>query len=307
MAKELLSTIDKQCMKEFEPRKITVPALFHSRTHLHPAPANSGVPRGRVTSINRRPSLANPSLAALTGGESSKRGEDGRSHEGKAARGEKLRALTALSFVSVKKSDLTVKSVRISSHRQYGHIDGTTPAPPKYVNREVKKTVVGDKDVGASAGSEISFEYETLPESNPEYEVWLAHNQSLVAYITSTLSEEVLGGIDDDLTALELWSTLATTYSQISEARFLQLRRQFQDIKRGTRTVLEFLNKIKSVSDQLAAIGHPVSDKDKVQQALSGLGTKFDIFCIALEVLPVLPSFEDLKAKLFQHEASRVQ
>ncbi|KAF3779125.1 hypothetical protein EJ110_NYTH33711 [Nymphaea thermarum] len=124
---------------------------------------------------------------------------------------------------------------------------------------------------------------------------------------SSSKSKEVLGGIDDDLTALELWSTLATTYSQVSEARFLQLRRQFQDIKRGTRTVLEYLNEIKSVSDQLAAIGHPVSDKDKVQQALSGLETEFDIFCTALEVLPVLPSFEDLKAKLFQHEASRVQ
>ncbi|KAF3773242.1 Retrovirus-related Pol polyprotein from transposon TNT 1-94 [Nymphaea thermarum] len=191
--------------------------------------------------------------------------------------------------------------------RLYGHIDGTIPAPPKYIDREVKRTVVANQGAGTSAGSEIRFEYETVTENNPAYEVWLAHDQSLVAYITSTLSEEVLGGVDDDLTALELWSTLATTYSQVSEARFLQLRRQFQDIKRGTRTVLEYLNEIKSVSDQLAIIGHPVSDKDKVQQALSGLRTKFDIFCTALEVLPVLPSFEDLKAKLFQHEASRVQ
>ncbi|KAF3775375.1 hypothetical protein EJ110_NYTH50575, partial [Nymphaea thermarum] len=181
----------------------------------------------------------------------------------------------------------------IKSHRLYGHIDGTTPAPPQYIDREVKRTVVADQGGGALTGSEIRFEYETVTENNHAYEVWLAHDQSLVAYITSTLSEEVLGGVDDDLTALELWSTLATTYSQ--------------DIKRGTRTVLEYLNEIKSVSDQLAAIGHPVSDKDKVQQALSGLGTEFDIFCTALEVLPILPSFEDLKAKLFQHEASRVQ
>ncbi|KAF3795485.1 Retrovirus-related Pol polyprotein from transposon TNT 1-94 [Nymphaea thermarum] len=195
----------------------------------------------------------------------------------------------------------------IKSHRLYGHIDGSTPAPPQYIDCEVKRIVVADQGSGASTGSEIRFEYETVTENNPAYEVWLAHDQSLVAYITSTLSEEVLGGVDDDLTALELWSTLATTYSQVSEARFLQLRRQFQDIKRGTRTVLEYLNEIKSVSDQLAAIGHPVSDKDKMQQALSGLGTKFDIFCTALEVLPILPSFEDLKAKLFQHEASRVQ
>ncbi|KAF3778366.1 Retrovirus-related Pol polyprotein from transposon TNT 1-94 [Nymphaea thermarum] len=195
----------------------------------------------------------------------------------------------------------------IKIHRLYGHIDGTTPAPPKYIDREVKRTVVADQGAGTSAGSEIRFEYETVTENNPAYEVGLAHDQYLVAYITSTLSEEVLGGVDDDLTALELWSTLATTYSQVSEARFLQLRRQFQDIKCGTRTVLEYLNEIKSVSDQLAVIGHPVSDKDKVQQALSGLGTEFDIFCTALEVLPVLPSFEDLKAKLFQHKASHVQ
>ncbi|KAF3781464.1 Retrovirus-related Pol polyprotein from transposon TNT 1-94 [Nymphaea thermarum] len=194
----------------------------------------------------------------------------------------------------------------IKSHRLYGHIDDTTLAPPQYIDREVKRTVVADQGGRASTGSEIRFEYETVTENNPTYEVWLAHDQSLVAYITSTLSEEVLGGIDDDLIALELWSTLATTYSQVSEARFLQLRRQFQDIKRGMRTVLEYLNEIKSVSDQLAAIGHPVSDKDKEQQALSGLETEFDIFCTALEVLPILPSFEDLKAKLFQHEASRL-
>ncbi|KAF3791723.1 hypothetical protein EJ110_NYTH13772 [Nymphaea thermarum] len=106
---------------------------------------------------------------------------------------------------------------------------------------------------------------------------------------------------------LELWNVLATTYSQVSEAKFLQLKRQFQDIKRGTRSVLEYIHEIKNVSDQLAIIGHPVSDKDKVQQALSELRSEFDIFCTVLEVLHVLPSFEDLKAKLIQHEANRVQ
>ncbi|KAF3782478.1 Retrovirus-related Pol polyprotein from transposon TNT 1-94 [Nymphaea thermarum] len=168
-----------------------------------------------------------------------------------------------------------------------------------------KRTVVGNEAAGSTAGNEIRIEYETV--DNPEHELWMAHDQSLVAYITSTLSEEVLGSIDDDLTALKLWTTLATTYSQVSEAQFLQLRRQFEDIKHGTRSVLEYLNEIKNVSDQLAAIGHPVSDKDKVQQALSGLGAEFDIFCTTLEVLLILPSFEDLKAKLFQHEASRIQ
>ncbi|KAF3776827.1 Retrovirus-related Pol polyprotein from transposon TNT 1-94 [Nymphaea thermarum] len=181
----------------------------------------------------------------------------------------------------------------IKSHRLYGHLNGTTPAPPEWIMREVK-----------NAAGQIQ---ETVAEINPEYETWMAHDQSLVTYITSTLSEEVLAGVDDDLSALELWNVLATTYSQVSEARFLQLKRQIQDIKRGTRSVLEYIHEIKNVSDQLAIIGHPVSDKDKVQQTLSGLGSDFDVFCTGLEALPVLPSFEDLKAKLIQHEASRIQ
>ncbi|KAF3771506.1 hypothetical protein EJ110_NYTH60120 [Nymphaea thermarum] len=179
------------------------------------------------------------------------------------------------------------------SHRLYGNLNGTTPAPHEWIMQEVKNAI-----------GQIQ---ETVAEINPEYETWMAHDQSLVAYITSTMSEEVLEDVDDDLSALELWNVLATTYSQVLEARFLQLKRQFQDIKRGTRSVLEYIHEIKNVSDQLAIIGHPVSDKDKVQQALSGLGSDFDVFCIALEVLPVLPSFEDLKAKLIQHETSHIQ
>ncbi|KAF3792176.1 hypothetical protein EJ110_NYTH12068 [Nymphaea thermarum] len=158
-------------------------------------------------------------------------------------------------------SSLAIAQAIVVYKGLYGHVDGTTPAPPKFVNREVKRIVVGNEAAGSMTGAEVRIEYETV--DNPEHELWMAHDQSLVAYITSTLSEEVLGSIDDDLTALELWTTLATTYSQVSEARFLQLKRQFQDIKRGTRSVLEYLNEIKNVSDQLAAIRHPVSDKDK--------------------------------------------
>ncbi|KAF3772108.1 hypothetical protein EJ110_NYTH58746 [Nymphaea thermarum] len=118
-----------------------------------------------------------------------------------------------------------------------------------------------------------------------------------IPHISSTLSEEVLAGVDDDLSALDLWNVLATTYSQVSEARFLQLKRQFQDIKRGTRSVLKYIREIKNVSDQLAIIGHPVSDKDKVQQTLSGLGSDFDVFCTALECI-LDDQFQQLLQKL---------
>ncbi|KAF3795160.1 hypothetical protein EJ110_NYTH05788 [Nymphaea thermarum] len=69
-----------------------------------------------------------------------------------------------------------------------------------------------------------------------------------------------------------------------------------------SKPVTEYLAQMKGITDQLVVIGNTFSDRDKVQQILSGLGREYDMFCTALEVIP---SFEELKAKLLQHELSR--
>ncbi|KAF3775885.1 hypothetical protein EJ110_NYTH49552 [Nymphaea thermarum] len=56
------------------------------------------------------------------------------------------------------------------------------------------------------------------------------------------------------------------------------------------------------VADQLAASENNISDKEKVQQTLNVLGHDYHAFITALEVLPVLPSFNELQGKLLQHE-----
>ena len=75
--------------------------------------------------------------------------------------------------------------------------------------------------------------------------------------------------IPDDCTSKVLWEVLAQTYSQISEAKVLFLKREFQMLKKGTMSIIEFLNQVKSITDQLAMVGYPVSDKEKVQQTLN--------------------------------------
>ncbi|KAF3772836.1 hypothetical protein EJ110_NYTH56828 [Nymphaea thermarum] len=79
----------------------------------------------------------------------------------------------------------------IKSHCLYGHLNGTTPAPPEWIMQDVKNVAGQDQEI--------------IAEINLEYEMWMAHDQFLVAYITSTLSEEVLGGVDD-----ELWNDART-------------------------------------------------------------------------------------------------
>lgn len=46
-------------------------------------------------------------------------------------------------------------------------------------------------------------------------------------------------------------------------------------LKKGFMSVDDYLKKFKSICDNLAAIGKPVSDIDKVFQVAHGLGAKY--------------------------------
>ncbi|KAF3780151.1 E4 SUMO-protein ligase [Nymphaea thermarum] len=112
----------------------------------------------------------------------------------------------------------------------------------------------------------------------------------------------MLSSVSDDCTAEELWETLADTFSQISEARIMYLKKEFQNLSKGSMPIMDYLGCIKAVTDQLAALGNNIYDKEKVQQTLNGLGHDYHAFITALEVLHVLPSFNELQGKLLQHE-----
>jgi hypothetical protein len=127
-------------------------------------------------------------------------------------------------------------------------------------------------------------------------------DQTLVAYITSTLFQEVLIVILDDCTTMQLWIHLTHTYSQISESKVMHLMREFQNFKKDNNiSILDYLNKIKSIIDKLALIGCEISDKDKVQQALNGLGLEYHVLATTMTCLEKLPTFENLRPKLLDY------
>ena len=58
----------------------------------------------------------------------------------------------------------------------------------------------------------------------------------------------------------------------MTNAQIIELRIQIQTIKKGSQTAQDYLRRIKFQSDQLAAAGEPVTDKDLVLYILGGLG-----------------------------------
>ncbi|KAM0033619.1 putative RNA-directed DNA polymerase [Helianthus debilis subsp. tardiflorus] len=103
-------------------------------------------------------------------------------------------------------------------------------------------------------------------------------------------------------TARQVWKALQTAYSHHSLERMHTLRDSLRQLTKGANTVSEFGRKFKSLCDQLAAIGHPITDEDKRHWFLCGLGSSFETFSTAQRTIQPSPPFRDLLAYAENHE-----
>jgi hypothetical protein len=69
-------------------------------------------------------------------------------------------------------------------------------------------------------------------------------------------------------------------------------------------SVLDYLNKLKSITDQLDMVGCEIQKKEKVQQALGRLELEFHVLSTTLSLLSALPTFDEITSKLLHYELS---
>ncbi|KAL6347468.1 hypothetical protein AAG906_025990 [Vitis piasezkii] len=87
----------------------------------------------------------------------------------------------------------------------------------------------------------------------------------------------------------EAWHALEVSFSHRSKTRELQLKDELQLMHRGSQSIAEFSRTFKGLCDQLAAIGRPIDDTDK-------------IFSTTMMSQLPLPSFAEIVPKALSHE-----
>jgi len=95
-----------------------------------------------------------------------------------------------------------------------------------------------------------------------------------------------------------VWSCLQQNFSQQSLANATNLRFQLLS---GNQSISQYLQHAKNLADSLAAINEPVSNVDLVTSVLRGLGPDYAMLVTA--IIPPLPSFPDLRARLLSFES----
>ncbi|KAL5718134.1 hypothetical protein ACHQM5_011070 [Ranunculus cassubicifolius] len=137
---------------------------------------------------------------------------------------------------------------------------------------------------------------------NLEYILWKKQDQILLSWIFSSLTEHVLAQVVGQTTSLGVWKTLATIYNSPSQARIMQLKYQLHTLKKGDLSMAEYIQKAKTVANNLAAVTSPVSDSDLTSNILSGLPSSYNAFVTSINTRIEPFSLEDLTGHLLNQE-----
>ena len=160
--------------------------------------------------------------------------------------------------------------------RLFGYIDGTIPEPPR-------------------RGPDGS--------PNPTYIKWFEQDQLVVSILISSLSERLITQVIRHTKSRAIWHALETSFSQQSQAKLLYLQQQLSKLERGNETIMEYYNRASHIYDQLAAIGHPISETQFNSSFLNGAGKEFDIVVTALYAQRSTISPEEILRQLLIYEA----
>lgn len=136
--------------------------------------------------------------------------------------------------------------------------------------------------------------------TSPSSELWHKQDLIILGWLRSSLSETLLAQTSSAKTTHALWQSLQGNFSAISRARLSDLRRQIHTISKGGSSCFEFLQKLQSIADELAFIGHPVSDVDTILHILHGLSSEYNSFIMMANT--GTHSLTEIQALLLSHE-----
>ncbi|OMO81232.1 Reverse transcriptase, RNA-dependent DNA polymerase [Corchorus capsularis] len=160
-----------------------------------------------------------------------------------------------------------------------GYVDGTTKAPAKEIQKD-GRTV-----------------------TNPDYTFWLRQDKLILHAIIASTSEAVLPYVASSSTFHDAWQKLLKLYANKTRSRIMDLKSSLQSTKRNGQSVTEYLQKMKSIVDELHLTGTMIDEDDQILFILNGLGPEFREIATAIRARESSISLEELHDKLLSFES----
>jgi histone deacetylase 1/2 len=110
---------------------------------------------------------------------------------------------------------------------------------------------------------------------NPAYTAWEEQDSLLCTWILSTISSSLLSRFVSLRQSWQVWDEVHNyCYTQM-RTRSRQLRSELRSITKGSRSISEFIARIRTISESLMSIGDPVPHRDLIEVVLEALPEEF--------------------------------
>lgn len=125
---------------------------------------------------------------------------------------------------------------------------------------------------------------------NPAHLAWEKQDSTLFTWLLSTISDSV-------------WDAIQDYFQTQNHARSAQLRTELRNITKGTRTVTEFLKRVKTIVNTLILIGDPVSHRDHLDAIFDGLPEEFNSLATVVSNRSSHQSIAEIESLIITYEA----
>ncbi|KAK8951385.1 hypothetical protein KSP39_PZI003284 [Platanthera zijinensis] len=137
---------------------------------------------------------------------------------------------------------------------------------------------------------------------SPNAVQWHRLDQMVLTWLTNSLSEAALTQIGTCATSAEVWHSLEVLYGTLARSRILQLKSELQSMTKGALSMADYVQRVKSIAQNLASAGKPIDEDDLVMWLLRGLGSEFDPIVAAINLSRDSPTVDEVTALLFDFE-----
>ncbi|KAK0602720.1 hypothetical protein LWI29_036303 [Acer saccharum] len=161
--------------------------------------------------------------------------------------------------------------------------------------------LMGMIDGTVSAPSE-TITVDSNPTINPEFLAWKKKDQLLLSWLHTTMTPQVFAQVINYTTAHSTWQALARAFTSQTNARYYQIKHDLSTIRKGSKSVTEYMDRIRLLTDELSLIQQPMSDRAIIGCVLDGLDLDYDVVVNTVQTMSAPPSFEEIYSMLLNRE-----
>ena len=206
-------------------------------------------------------------------------------------------SFTFTSPVKLDRTNYTIwKSQILTSVRANGledFLDNSKPCPEQFSSDGVINSDSDATEITAAEGVR----------ENPAFAIWKRKDQMLLSWLMSAISLEILSLVVNSKTSLEIWISLEQQFGSETFAKKVHLKIMLNNLRKGAMSMTEFFGKLKTVTDELAVAGSPVSSLDFLTHLISGLGQPYYPVVVYIEANLAKMSINEAYSMLLTHEA----